>query len=71
MKISIKAARVNAGMTQKAAAEKLGMCRETLIFFEKRPDRVTMPLADAMANLYDIPAEYLFFEKKNTAKSGA
>lgn len=38
-KISLEAARVNAGLTQKELAEKLGVSNTTIVNWEKRKDR--------------------------------
>lgn len=54
MQISIKAARVNKEMTQKEAANKLGIDRKTLASWEKQ---TTMPSADKIAllcSLYEV-----------------
>lgn len=54
MRISIKAARVNKGMTQKEAASRLDVDKKTLASWEKHK---TMPSADKVSmicNLYEI-----------------
>jgi transcriptional regulator with XRE-family HTH domain len=54
MQISIKAARVNKDMTQKEAADKLGIDKKTLCSWEKQK---TMPSADKIAllcSLYEV-----------------
>lgn len=50
-KISLKAARVNAGLTQKEAAEKLNISNKTLQNWEKH---VTMPRTDKITSICDL-----------------
>lgn len=60
-KISMAAARVNAGMTQKSAAKRLNITPLTLRNWETG---VTMPSyakAEEMAVLYNYPIDYIFF----------
>ena len=65
--ITLKAARVNAGYSQKKAAEELGVSEATLLRWEKG---VSMPKAnqiDAICNLYRIPYDMLIFLPKELA----
>lgn len=55
MKISIKSARVNKGLTQEKAAKTIGVDKKTLSSWENYK---TMPSADKivlLCNLYDVP----------------
>lgn len=60
MKISIKAARVNAGLTQKKAAKSLGINPDTLARYEKSgSDKLSLEMLRKLAELYRIPADFL------------
>lgn len=65
-KISLKAARVNKGLTQKEAATALGVGNKTLWMWE---NGVSMPKADkidAICDLYGVPYDnIIFFDKEN------
>lgn len=66
-KISLASARVNAGLTQKEAAQKLNVSNRTLWQWEKG---YTIPKADkidAICALYNIPYDNLIFFTKNNA----
>lgn len=58
-KISIKAARVNAGLTQEEAARQLGINPNTLARYEKESDKLTLELLKKLSELYRIPADFL------------
>jgi transcriptional regulator with XRE-family HTH domain len=64
-KISLAAARVNAGYQQEVAAAKLHISAETLRNWENGK---TVPGYDKVmeiCNLYDYPADYIFFGKRS------
>lgn len=60
LKISLAAARVNAGFTQADVAKKMGVTKSTVINWEK--GRITPRIAEIemMSRLYNIPQEYIF-----------
>lgn len=58
-KISIKAARVNAGLTQEAAARKLGINPDTLSRYEKESGKLSLEMLKKLADLYKIPTDFL------------
>lgn len=61
IQITLRAARVNAGYTQKEAAAKLGVSNTTLLSWEKG---LSMPKAnqiDAICNLYRVTYDMLSF----------
>ena len=69
LQITLKAARVNAGYTQKEAAKKLGVSNITLLSWEKG---VSMPKAnqiDDICNLYKVTYDMLIFLPRRLAKS--
>lgn len=61
-KITIKAARVNAGLTQKEAAERLGIAYQTLSSYEKNNKSIRLEVLEKMCSLYGIPMEYIFLK---------
>ena len=61
-KITIKAARVNAGLTQKEAAERLGIAYQTLSSYEKNNESIRLEVLEKMCSLYGIPMEYIFLK---------
>lgn len=65
LKISLQAARVNAGFTQKEAAEALGIPASTLGGWEKNSTKLSYIEAHRLAKLYGISPDLLFFGTKN------
>lgn len=64
-KISLAAARVNAGLLQEVAAVKLHVTAETLRSWEKG---LTVPSYDKfmeLCRLYDYPADFIFCGKRS------
>ena len=51
MKVSYKAARINAGITQKDAADNLGITQGTLLSYEKG---YREPKADMLRRMYEL-----------------
>lgn len=62
-KISLAAARVNAGYDQTLAAVKLGVSTETLRNWEKGKTIPTYDKVMKICELYQYPADYIFFGK--------
>lgn len=65
-KISLEAARVNAGLDQKSAAKALGVSNKTLGNWEKG---ITFPPADKIAKiceLYGVPYDVINFLPKRS-----
>lgn len=58
-KISIKAARVNAGLTQEEAARRLGINPDTLARYEKTSGKLSLEMLKKLADLYKIPTDFL------------
>lgn len=59
-KISLEAARVNAHISQKSAAEALGIATETLRSYEHGKTCPSVNMLNAMSNLYQYPKDYIF-----------
>ena len=60
-KISLKAARVNANLTLINAAKQLGIEKDTLIKWEKNPDRVQPRYQKIISEVYSMPIDNIFF----------
>lgn len=66
LKISLAAARVNAGLTQEEAATRMKVGKRTIINWEK--GIVTPSFADVnlMSQIYNIPVDNIFLPAKST-----
>lgn len=64
MQITLKAARVNAGLTILQAAEKIGVGKDTLIKWEKKPWTVNALNQKAISEAYNISIDYINFLPK-------
>ncbi|OQO76091.1 transcriptional regulator [Enterococcus villorum] len=62
--ISLRSARVNAGLTIKAAAKIIGIHHETLSKYEKDSSDIPMSLLNKLSNLYQIPTDYIFLGER-------
>ena len=65
MKITLKAARVNAGLTQTEAAKAIGIGVVTLIKWEKNPDRMPIYMHRQIADTYNLLPENIKFLPDN------
>ena len=63
--ITLKAARVNAGFSQKQAAKSLGINTSTLQNYEKGETIPDWNMVEKISNLYEFPKDYIFFGKKS------
>lgn len=61
MPISLKAARVNAGLTQREAAEKLGVCLSSLQNYETGKRYPDVPVIKKMESAYGVEYKDLVF----------
>lgn len=59
-KISLAAARVNAGFTQSEVAARLGVSKVTIINWEKGRIVPGIPEMEMMSSLYSMPQDYIF-----------
>ena len=66
LQITLAAARVNAGMTQKEAAEALGINRLTLVKWENGQVIPGTIQLIALSNIYKIPIDNIFVPKATT-----
>lgn len=65
-KISLAAARVNANMTQEAAAKELKISKKTVVNWEKGSAVPSFASLKALADLYRIPIDYIFLPHEAT-----
>lgn len=61
IKISLRAARVNAGLTLINAAKMLGIGKDTLIKWEKNSGLVNPIWQNKISKVYKMPIDYIFF----------
>ena len=61
LKISLKAARVNAELTILKAAKALGIGKDTLIKWEKNSGLVNPIWQNRISKVYNMPIDYIFF----------
>lgn len=60
--MEVRDARKNARYTQEQAAARLGMSRPTYAKIEANPDIATIEDAKAIADLFDVSVEDIFFD---------
>ena len=61
MAMHLKAARVNARMTQEQAAKALGISKNTLSNYEKYKSKPDIEMAKKIATLYNVSIDNLIF----------
>lgn len=57
MRISVKAARINSGLTQKDVAERLGVAVSTYGAWEADPGRMTVRTVRELAGVLGVPVD--------------
>ena len=65
-KITLKAARVNAGFTQKEAAKALGISNKTLVNWEKGVSFPKADMVDKICALYGVNYDNIIFLPLNS-----
>ena len=65
--ITLKAARVNAGFTQKDASIKLGISRGTLQSYEMYKTKPDIEMAKKIAELYGLTVDGIIFLRSDCA----
>lgn len=61
IQISLKAARVNAGLTIKQASKQIGIGKDRLIKWEKESALVNPIYQKKISDAYHFPIDYIFF----------
>ena len=64
MGMSLRAARVNAGLTQKEAAKALNIGKNTITNYEKYRTKPNIDTAKKMAELYGVSIDDIFFTEQ-------
>ena len=64
MAISIKAARVNAGLTQKAVGESVGKSKNTIASYEAYTTQPDIKTAQAMAELFGMSIDDIIWTQE-------
>lgn len=64
IKITLAAARVNAGMTQEEAAKQMKVDRSTIRRWEKGIKSPDYDESQELARIYNLPFDYIFFGRK-------
>jgi len=62
IKLSLAAARVNAGLTQDDVANSLGTSVQTILNWEKGRSEPTISQARALSKLYGVDMDVIFFD---------
>lgn len=60
-KITLAAARINAGFSQKEAARKLNICPKTLWNYETGAQIPDWEMVNKIGDLYKFPTDFIFF----------
>ena len=71
LKITLKAARVNAGYTQKGVAEKLKISNKTLCSWETGATSPNVQQVESLCDLYGVKYDNLIFLPNNPVKPDA
>lgn len=69
MRITIKAARVNKGISQKDAAKSLGVSNKTLSSWENGETFPNQKYIEPICELYGVPYDNLIFLTKDSLKA--
>lgn len=64
--LTLKAARVNKGLTQEEAAQKLGVSVYTLFNYESGKTFPDVPLIKRIEEIYDVEYKDIFFSVEST-----
>ena len=69
MKITLKAARVNKGLTQEDVAKKVRKSKNTIVSYEKGKSTPDIETGKALASLYGVSVDDLIFLPNDCALS--
>lgn len=62
-KISLTAARVNAGLTQEQVARRMKINKQTIVNWEKGRTRPSVADVAMLCDIYDFPHDYIFLPR--------
>ncbi len=60
-RITVRAARINAGLRQEDVAEALNIHPQTYMKFEQHPEKMTIKMANDFAKIVDRSVESIYF----------
>lgn len=63
--ITLRAARINTGLTLKQVADITGKCPETLGKYERDSSRIPRDVMEELIRIYRIPKHHIFFGKES------
>lgn len=63
IRITMAAARVNAGLKQQEVADRMKVSKVTIINWEKGKSEPSATQADQLSEIYKMPRDYIFFGK--------
>lgn len=66
VRLSLKAARANADLTQKNVAKRLNIHVQTYRKLEENPDMATVAQAKKLAEILQVPYDEIFLHRKST-----
>lgn len=66
LQISLAAARVNAGLTQKEVAKEMKISKTTLVNWENGKSTPSFASLQALSHLYKMPTDNIFLPIKST-----
>ena len=64
-KVTLRAARVNRGLTLKEVSKKTGWCIDTIASYEKNSSDIPHSLLVSLLDLYNVPFDLIFFGKQS------
>lgn len=64
IQISLKAARINAGLTVVEASEMANVHPQTLSKYEKNSSDISVSLLNKLSVIYQVPEDYIFLGKQ-------
>ncbi len=69
MPMTLKSARVNKGLTQAQAAERIGVTVDTLSNYERGRSFPDVPIIQRIETVYEVPYSELIFLPRNYGKT--
>lgn len=64
-KITLRAARVNSGLTAKEVADRTGKCVDTISKYELDSSNIPHDLMISLLELYNVPFVHIFFGRES------
>ena len=64
MRVTLKAARINAGLKAQVVADTVNVHVQTLLKYEKDSSKIPFDLLTSLSELYQMPMDYIFLGKE-------